>query len=298
MKSSCDKKNSLVLFASLLLIPIWGLGLLAIQTSNILTIFFTILLSSILHYRILSRRGNKVLAFSLVGPFLYIAFLFTAHLFYQPFEEFYTHPILWAFIIFLIPILLYRAKKRWPYLSMVVATSLYTFVIYPDSTYYNSWGKDESVEKQAIQTELNLKDYLFIKQSKQQQPLPLDKKFILLETWNETCPPCLKSIRNLQDTISNIKGLKNYYLYQQRGQQKLSVDSILHYGLIKNKNKIIVDPQNRLYDSLRLNAYPYFLLFSSEGDLIDSYKGYHKSIEQDLLNWLNQQVHTNKKESL
>jgi thioredoxin-related protein len=227
----------------------------------------------------------KQVYFSLLGPLFYFLFVLLMHLFLNPQEEILKHPIVWAFVLYCLAILLAHSIKKWAYLILAVATALYALVIYPNSTYDQPFFEDEPTTETSITHPHNLSGFTFLDQSG--QPINFShKQFVLLETWHETCPPCLKSIKNLQDTLANIKDLQNFYLYQARGKEMLSNDSILNFTVIKEKSKILIDPNNELFDSLDLDAYPYFLLFDKTGKLITSRKGYAKEIEADILYWL------------
>lgn len=270
---------------SIILIPIWGLGLLAVSTSNTLTVFSMIFLSFIFQNEILRRSNGAKRWAMMVGPSFYFFFLLYINMFVNPQEEFYFNPVIWAYITYLIAFLFYKSSRRVLYISLSLTTALYSLVIYPITTYYYPFFEKSTSTTTSIRLGYNLSEFSFLDTSGQSIRLE-SQHFILLETWNETCPPCLKSIRNLQDTLGKIIGIENYYLYQQRGKSKLTTDSILNFSLITKKDRILIDPQNALFDSLSLQAFPYFLLFNPNGELVSSRKGYAKELETDILSWL------------
>ncbi|MEQ8908754.1 MAG: hypothetical protein RIC95_06150 [Vicingaceae bacterium] len=278
------KQNFLTVLLSLLLIPIWGLGLLAINTSNAITVFIVIFGSSGSLYYFLKNYPIRRHYLVLIGPLVYLVFVLFAHLFLQKQEEFYFHPVVWAALIYFMAYFLSKFSMRRVYLRLLVATALYSFVLYPNSTYYHPLSNEiETVDSQ-LNKRFTLQDFKFIDQNGKRKIIP--RKYVLIETWNESCIPCLKSIKNLQDSLSAFSTCDNFYLYQERGKEKLSKDSILNFTSIKEKSKILIDPNNQLFDSLDLDAYPYFLLFDKRGKLIAHRKGYAKEIEADILQWL------------
>ncbi|MBP6568399.1 MAG: hypothetical protein KA270_14600, partial [Saprospiraceae bacterium] len=75
----------------------------------------------------------------------------------------------------------------------------------------------------------------------------------------------------------------HFYLYQAPNKNTVTDrNSVFHFEKIKNKNKILIDKDNQLYDQMGLEGYPYFLLFDQNGQLIYQYFGYHSSVKDEL----------------
>ena len=101
-------------------------------------------------------------------------------------------------------------------------------------------------------------------------------KYILLETWSENCFPCIKAMAEMPDFYETIQqDVDVFYLYENdKPSVRNKFDKIFSFKSIKDKSKILVDIDQELYNSLRMNGFPYFLLFDSRGRLIYHFRGF------------------------
>ncbi|MFQ5447875.1 MAG: TlpA family protein disulfide reductase, partial [Saprospiraceae bacterium] len=101
-------------------------------------------------------------------------------------------------------------------------------------------------------------------------------KYILLETWNETCLPCIKAMKELPDFYKSMQSkMETYYLYENSNERvRKKFDKIFNFKNIKDKTKILIDINEELYKGLNMKGFPYFLLFDSQGNLIYHSRGY------------------------
>ena len=104
----------------------------------------------------------------------------------------------------------------------------------------------------------------------------------------------MKSIDDLESYIGEFKNVNHIYLYQNFRENNLSAGEIFSFARIKDKQKIRVDVNNRLFQELGINSYPYFLLFDSKGNLIDYFSGYNHNFksryEDRISNMLNKKL--------
>lgn len=264
-------KSKIILVAcSLTLIPIWGLGLLHISVSNWYTVLMTFLITglclSLIPIFDVKNVKDKVLI--LIGPIIY----FVVSLILIDLKEHLTFPITWIFLMTLLLVLVIKNQKLKVAITFLFGLS-YTFLVYSEQTLYDT---ESPVAK-------NIFDFKFIDNQSDTVYLRKNKKPILIETWNENCPSCIKSIRDLGEELSNNSDFDFYYLYQQNGQG-LSLNEILKFKpLSKHKENIIIDIKNTLFDSLALNAYPYFLIFDANGELRGHQAGYNPKMKNEKL---------------
>ena len=282
MKSIIYRYRIVQLVFSTSLIPIWGLGLLAYGTSSRYTAF-VVFLFTILMYQfvpIIKKRDRQSQLILMIGPSIYMIVLF---LFLKPLEYILLGSITWIFVVTCISLFVEGGffKKTVP-LTLIAA--VYSFVIYPmvgmEHVQYSA-GR-EIVEPNKNK---NLGDFSFIDHKLDTFNIESDKP-ILIETWNETCRPCIKSIKEMQDTLSARAEFKYYYLYQSMNGKRLDTDEVFLFKHIKHKENIIIDIQNILFDSLNLSSFPSFLIFGKKGDLVNYRVGYSSKRRDDILSEL------------
>ena len=124
---------------------------------------------------------------------------------------------------------------------------------------------------------VNLSDFSFINSDLDTlSSLNSSEKYILLETWNETCFPCIKAMKELPDFYRSIQNKAEvYYLYENSKEHvRRKFEDIFNFKNIEDKSKILIDINQDLYKELNMNGFPYFLLFDSKGNLIFHSRGY------------------------
>jgi len=269
---------------SLVLIPIWGLGLLNLSTTNrySVCIVFLFTVVSIQYVPVLNKRDSLSKFLLLLGPTLY----FVMSVIIIKWALIPLSPIVWLYII--VVLLLFVNNNKWLTLAMIVISCLYSFVIYPQINM--STSDRETLSHQDIRTDLNVFDFSFINSQFDTVKLIAQDKSILIETWNESCPPCLKSITDMQDTLRTFLTVDYYYLYQYRGKRDFKLNQIFAYKYFKDNKNILVDINNSLFDSLKLDSYPYFLVFNSQGRLSSFRAGYRTDKKNEIIKELKNMI--------
>ncbi len=128
-----------------------------------------------------------------------------------------------------------------------------------------------------LDSTVNLFDYSFIGPSLDAAILKAEpSKFILLETWSETCFPCIKAMTELPDFYQSVQDKVDvYYVYENKKPRvRKQFDMIFNFKSIHDKSKIRIDIDQNLYDALGMQGFPYFLLFDSNGKLVYLQRGY------------------------
>lgn len=239
-------------------------------------------------------------------PILYLCYLYTvlydtgyfkAHnynfvVWYQ--LLFYKHiinPVTIAFIVLLLG--LTKLKDLTNPRNLFIFASITVFYAYFFMhTWKNSWvfgrqssfdtevtqkAEGPSPEASAINLDVNLSDFSFINANLDTVILPdASGKYTLLETWSETCPPCVKAMRDLPDFYRSIENnVSVYYVYEsQKASVRNKFEKIFTFKEIKDKSKILIDVEQNLYQSMNMQGYPYFLIFDSSGKLVHHIYGY------------------------
>lgn len=277
-----NKKKSLhyalLISYSLSLILIWGLGLLH-DIAGSLTIFLTFLFTA--YSLILFKREKKLEKTALLlAPAIY----FIAALIIKDIDVFVKFPIAWIFILFIVGLFFGKIKSIVYHIFVLSFSILYAFVIYPHRYDTPSLSYEEVTESQIkIREGYNLHDFRFITIDSDTLSVVKNGKPYLIETWNETCRPCISSIRDLQDTLSSDTTFNHIYVYQARGNKKLDTKNIFAFKVITDKKKIVIDLENNLFKSLELKSYPYFLIFDKDGKLVDYTSGYSSKYRSEVL---------------
>ncbi|MBL7808323.1 MAG: TlpA family protein disulfide reductase [Saprospiraceae bacterium] len=130
---------------------------------------------------------------------------------------------------------------------------------------------------QELNHNINLANFAFINATLDTVSL-LDNadKYILLETWAETCAPCRKAMLEMPSFYQSVADkLSVFYVYENRkASVRDNFEQIFSFKEIKDTSRIVIDIEQELYHALGMQGYPYFLLFDAKGNLILHIQGY------------------------
>ncbi|MFH4969180.1 hypothetical protein V8G61_13325 [Gaetbulibacter sp. M240] len=184
------------------------------------------------------------------------------------------------------------------YFFYIFFAYIYAFILfkYWEDTTLISDTFQSSVEEKYINENINLQDYRFINYKNDTLKIK-SQKLVLIETWNENCPPCIESIKDLKSTFDSLKNkLEHYYLYESiHYQEKNNFREVIDFKHIKQKDKIIIDFNQSFFKSSRMNSYPVFLLFNKEGKLLDYFTGYSSDEKDYFINRIKNMTKTHTK---
>jgi thiol-disulfide isomerase/thioredoxin len=295
-----NKKTIFILFFSLLcsflVVFLWGLCFFNLDYANQYTGFAALLATFYIPYFIPKIDTHK----SLQRFFLFIGIiLILAIKVYAQGSYFWIFtPVLWAVILYCLAIFSPKIKPLITFIAVVIYISVYFFAIYPFSDFgkeYISLQTKEDVAPEVIINEnVNLADFNFLVSPKDSTKFTFDKP-IVIETWNETCTPCIASIKDLQDEFEQDTSFHYIYLYQYRGKNdKLSTKQIFDFQLIKDKTKIRIDMRNQLFEKMELGSYPFFLVFGTDGKLKGYQLGYKSDKKDEVIEKIRKLVESSK----
>jgi thiol-disulfide isomerase/thioredoxin len=137
--------------------------------------------------------------------------------------------------------------------------------------------KDKTKDKKEQLVYLDLAHFRFVNSSQDTISIDPQGKYVIIETWNEKCPPCMKAIPEMIVFYEEIQTHANhYYLYIPNLAKNTSLDinKVFSFHKIKTKDKILIDQS--LQKDLNLDSYPVFILFDKDGKQVFQHIGYDK----------------------
>jgi thioredoxin-related protein len=259
------------------------LGYFGLLSALILTFYSPFLIRYI-------KPETKLLAvIKFAVPVAFLVYTFATMLYTSAAAIF--HPIIFAFV--LLSASLASSQKIPPkhyQFFAVFFCYLYTFFIYDLLWQHPVLGlearalqvgippqKDKSADKKEALSALDLAHFSFINSSQDTISIDPQGKYVIIETWNEKCPPCMKAIPEMIVFYEEIQAYANhYYLYIPNLSKNTILDTkkVFSFDKIKTKDKILIDQS--LQKDLNLDSYPVFILFDKEGKQVFQHIGYEK----------------------
>ena len=171
---------------------------------------------------------------------------------------------------------------------MLVLACFYGFFIYP----LTGLGLNNNYTQQMLLKDdercqpnynYNLDEFLFINYMLDTVCFANLNKPLLVETWNESCPPCIKSIKDLEEAFADNLNFDVMYLYQKRGKKWLTNDKAINYKFIKNKSNVYIDENSNFKTYMNLVSMPYYLMYNRNGELVGTHLGYNAKEKDEFL---------------
>lgn len=286
----------------LLTIFIWATLTVDIKATE-LTVFIALILATVLGMTINSMVEERPKFYAirylfLLPPFLlllyFIIFIPSAFLILN----ITLHPLLWICLLILISL----NSKKWLdfksptkrlnliyIFSVVFIYSMFFFPKWSATNKYrelDSFKKKKVIESTLTKDELpgiNIKDYEFVNWNGDSIQIK-NFNYTIIETWNENCPPCLIAFKELPEIYEKYKDdLEVIYLYESKDVNFIEdIQDVYSFKPVPNKDKILIDANQKLYIDLKMQGYPYFLLFDKEGNLLLNLRGYNQEQKQKI----------------
>ncbi len=286
MKNKRPITISIIIY-SLMLIPIWGLTLLdgiANEYTALASFIFTFFSGWYTAKKVAPNLSKNSKYLILIGPIFYFIVFIVIRLFIlEDVETLWVFPILWVFLFSLCAVLIDKRHFKISSVAVVFIACFYSFYLFPIYYSYSSSSLSQKTEVK-LNDAYKLSDFKFVNSNLDTVILSSTEKPLLIETWRETCKPCLQSINDLQQFLSNQTAVDQIYMYEQRRGKDFSIDVVFNFPKIKHKDKILVDINNDFMDKLGMSGYPYFLLFDKEGRLVDYISGYKPEFKEEYIN--------------
>ncbi|RMG39059.1 MAG: hypothetical protein D6732_04535 [Methanobacteriota archaeon] len=201
------------------------------------------------------------------------------------------NPILLSFTILLFSILFSTQlfKKANPWILYLSA-----FLFFYSYGYFDEWKatqylnltekfvEDRDIDNSVADsltdtsTDINIHNFRFINRNLDTISIQPEGKFILIETWNESCVPCIMAMKELPSYYRLISDrVKIFYVYENNNEKARNVfGKIFSFKHIYDHSKIMIDLDQNFYNSLSMKGFPYFVLFDKQGNLLFMKRGY------------------------
>lgn len=293
------KKTINSLLFGFLLSILWGFSFLDHPNTTNLSAFIGFL-STIGGSYLLQKEHNfqfnlkeKITIISV--PLLYTAVLLKNDAIYRDLNNLKTsillNPILLSFAILLLSILfstqMFRQANPWIlYLSAFAFFYSYGYFDEWKATQYlnltEKFVEDRKADKvianshSDIRANINIQNFRFINRNLDTISIQPEGKFILIETWNESCVPCIMAMKELPSYYKLISDqVRTFYVYENNNEKARNMfEKIFSFKHIYDHSKILVDLDQKFYKSLDMKGFPYFVLFDEEGNLLFMKRGY------------------------
>lgn len=275
----------LLFVASILFITFWGFATLDTKFANPFSTFFVIIATFFIaiHVKKIKAKHSKMIFMS--APVFYVIMGLIMSFNLSWFQTF-SIPIIWLFIV-----TCYAFNQKEISLmnttSVVLFAIVFAFYIYPKTGFGKQVGYLEIVLKDEEQCQpnynYNLNEFIFLNHQLDTVRFTTLNKPVLVETWNESCPPCIQSIKDMEEDLTANPNFDIIYLYQQRGKKWLSHNDVINYKFIKNKSNIYIDLNNEFTTYMNLFSMPYYLMFNPKGELMGTHKGYRSKHKEAFL---------------
>ena len=291
------KERLLITLASFCVLPIWGLSFLATAFANQLTLVYGLVLTAGI-FSWLGSKGRELdkraYLLGLSGPIFYlIAMVFAQQ--ELAWEAVLPNPILMGFLVAILSLLItVRKLVFYPFIvASVIAYATFIFPIYQTNIELGDIDFEEIIQKKDSLTLVPLSEFPSLHQEVTNKLKEGNYNYVLIETWNEKCKPCMESMNDLQSFMDTNPQVLHVFLYQKMGNTNLSDTEVKDFKKISNSNKILIDVNNAYYDRLKLSGYPYFILYDTDGNTLDWFSGYLSHFQKDYENHLTQLFNAN-----
>lgn len=143
-------------------------------------------------------------------------------------------------------------------------------------------------KQEAPDTAIDISTFSFLDLKSDTVNIKTHKPYIFIGTWNESCPPCKKAIKELAPMLDSMKNIETYFVYiNHKFDKNVFISSTQQVEKLSNQN-VIADYNQEFYKSLNMVAYPTFLIIDNEKSKIDyMVVGYGKGIQKEMVRKLN-----------
>lgn len=134
--------------------------------------------------------------------------------------------------------------------------------------------------KEGVMNIPNLSHYKFLNSNLDSIKLSGGGEYIIVETWNEKCIPCLRAMEEMRDFYKEMETKASLYHVYIPAKRNIDYPKVFSFEKIKKKHNILVDIN--LQKDAQLKGYPAFLVFDKSGNLVFSQIGYSSNKKKQL----------------
>lgn len=281
MTTKSQQKIRYILF-SLSLVIVWAFLFLDVNRPGNLGVFIGLVYTFYGSIYFKNDETQLLRFLKYLFPFIYlITYLIISE------EGFFKiiSPIVIGFILLIVSDL-FKKEELKPIHFILPLTYFYIYVFSIFPTWERTLIMPEeryNFEKEVIKKDsFLLNEFQFLNADFDTIKLSTDKDFIIIESWNETCIPCIKAMKELPDFYDSISTrFDQYYLYEPN-KKTTDYQKVFDFKHVDDKTKIIADFNKQFYKKLGLESYPYFLIYDKKGNLVYEQLGYNE-VKRELL---------------
>jgi hypothetical protein len=283
------------IFYTLSILIAWGFLLLGTNKPGLIGIFISLLYTFYSSYAIRRFVKEETIPLKII-KFLGPSFYFLVSLISIPISKYYgLDPIKIGFLMFLIPSFdKNNFPKIWLQILSVFLAALYSFFLYelinkamqrnefPESDMYNFYAETKESAPRNTDNIPELSTYRFLNANMDTIGIEKSDKYTIIETWNETHIPSLRSAHEMQHFFAKLSDkARHFYIYVPVAKnRKLDYAKIFNFEKIQKKEKILVDIN--LYKDSYISKLPTFLVFDADGKLLLRQNGYGSTMRNNI----------------
>lgn len=267
---------------SFLITLFWGVCFIDVEADKISSLLGFLLTGLILLFTDLHRLEKKKKIILLILPLLYV--LLTNFMF-NDIEKIIYNPPNAVFLLFTIGLFRPDPKKDVILqLSFCILAVGYSYTFLPK--FQGSQNRPAAQLSLAQNQSVNLSALLFYNAKDEIISADSDKTKLIL-TWNRTCVPCKRAIKDLKDYFRENPAMDFYLVNTPFEENDFDENEIR--SLVGNSDNIFIlnDKDRRLEEYLNLYSAPTFLLLDGKNRLLFSKTGYRSSQKWALIEQIN-----------
>lgn len=267
---------------SFLITLFWGICFIDIEADKISSLLGFLLTGLILIFSELHRLERKKKLILLVLPLLYV--LLTNFMF-NDIEKIIYNPLNAVFLLFAIGLFRPNPKKDIILqLSFIILAVGYSYTFLPK--FQGSQNRPATQLSLAHDQSVNPSALLFYDNEDKAVSADFDKTKLIL-TWNRTCVPCKKAIKDLNGYFSENPDMNFYLINTPFKENDFDEEEIRSLAGNSDNVFILNDKDRRLEKYLNLYSAPTFLLLDENNRLLFSKIGYRSSQKEALIEQIN-----------
>ena len=286
-----------LLIYSFCFLILWNVAFQSFPESNAVTCGIGLTLTLLSSFFIQKEYGFKMSlaekAVLLTFPFLYLILLLTKD------KAFLINPFFIAFILLIFNLFIFKDLRSFKNNIFFVLLIFYYSLIFYDR--WNDTNRKSDPEKSVIIDEsenstlekrqeipeksIDFSSFSFMNLESDTVNIQPDKGYTFIITWNESCGPCKKAIKEFAPTLDTMNNyLDSYFIYENNKFNKdVFISSTKKLKGLNAKNTF-ADYDLSFYKSLKMGLYPVFIIIDNSIDEIEfMYLGYKRDLIQEKL---------------
>lgn len=120
--------------------------------------------------------------------------------------------------------------------------------------------KNEERRQEIPDDAIDISTFLFMDLNSDTVTIQTKKPYVFIETWNETCYPCKKAIKELVPILDTMNNVESYFIYENKKFDKsVFISSTKKIKNLSNQY-VLADFNQDFFKSSKMVAYPTFMI--------------------------------------